>query len=94
MSGTPVMPAAVPTARFDPQLARRKLSGTLFLGACMFSIGILLLTLLVLLVDVFTKGLPYLDTDFLTGRHRGSLRAPGSCRRWSARSRSASSSAD
>lgn len=67
MSGTPVMPAAVPTARFDPQLARRKLSGTLFLGACMFSIGILLLTLLVLLVDVFTKGLPYLDTDFLTG---------------------------
>jgi phosphate transport system permease protein len=56
---------AVP--RFEPQLARRKLAGTVFLGACMAAIGLLLLALVILLVDILTRGLPYLDLDFLTG---------------------------
>jgi phosphate transport system permease protein len=64
---------AVPTSaskagpRFEPQLARRRLGGTIFLGACMAAIGLLLLALVLLLHDVLTKGLPYLDLDFLTG---------------------------
>ena len=56
---------AVP--RFEPRLMRRRLSGTLFLGACLAAIGILLIALLLLLVDVFARGLPWLDGDFLTG---------------------------
>ena len=65
------MSLAAPTAeaapRFDPQLTRRKLAGTVFLGACVAAIGLLLLALLLLLYDVLTRGLPYLDIDFLTG---------------------------
>ena len=53
--------------RFDPQVARRRLSGTIFLGACIAAIGILLIALVALLVDVVTKGVPWLDVDFLTG---------------------------
>jgi len=53
--------------RFDPQVARRRLSGTIFLGACVAAIGILLIALVALLVDVVTKGVPWLDVDFLTG---------------------------
>lgn len=53
--------------RFEPQLARRKLAGTIFLGACMAAIGLLLLALVLLLYDVLTKGLPYVDLDFITG---------------------------
>jgi len=53
-------------ARFDPQVARRKLSGTIFLGACMAAIGVLLIAMVALLVDVMTKGIPWLDLDFLT----------------------------
>jgi phosphate transport system permease protein len=53
--------------RFDPQIARRRLSGTIFLGACIAAIGILLIALVALLVDVVTKGVPWLDLDFLTG---------------------------
>lgn len=53
--------------RFEPHLMRRRLSGTLFLGACLAAIGILLIALLMLLVDVFGRGLPWLDWDFLTG---------------------------
>jgi phosphate transport system permease protein len=64
-------PAPRPTAgtnpRFEPNLARRKLAGTLFLGLAVFAIGIALLVLVLLLVDVFTRGLPYLDWDFITG---------------------------
>ena len=56
-----------PSARFEPQLMRRKLNGTLFYGACLLAIGLTLLALLLLLVDVFTRGLPFLDLDFLTG---------------------------
>jgi phosphate transport system permease protein len=60
-------PAAGAADRFDPQVARRKLTGTIFLGACMAAIGLLLIALGALLVDVVTKGVPWLDVDFLTG---------------------------
>ena len=59
--------AAEAGRRFDPQVARRRLSGTIFLGACIAAIGILLIALVALLVDVVTKGVPWLDVDFLTG---------------------------
>ena len=59
--------AAGTSPRFDPQVARRKLSGTIFLGACMAAIGLLLIALIALLVDVVSKGVPWLDVDFLTG---------------------------
>jgi phosphate transport system permease protein len=52
---------------FDPRVARRKLTGTIFLGACVAAIGILLIALIALLVDVVTKGVPWLDVGFLTG---------------------------
>lgn len=61
-------PAAISTAaRFEPALMRRKLTGTLFYGACLAAIGILLLTLTFLLIDVFSRGLPWLDANFLSG---------------------------
>jgi phosphate transport system permease protein len=53
--------------RFDPRLARRRLTGILFYGACLAAIGLTLLVLLLLLVDVVRRGLPYLDIQFLTG---------------------------
>jgi phosphate transport system permease protein len=59
--------SAPATPRFDPQLTRRKLSGTLFYGACLVAVGITLLALLLLLVDIFGRGTPYLDLGFLTG---------------------------
>jgi phosphate transport system permease protein len=52
--------------RFEPHLARRRLAGTVFLGACMAAIGLLLLALVLLLYEVVTKGLPWLDLDFIT----------------------------
>ena len=67
-------PAAPPTAtpapvvpRFEPALMRRKLTGTIFYGACLASIGVLLLALVFLLIDVFSRGLPWLDLDFVSG---------------------------
>jgi phosphate transport system permease protein len=60
-------PALAANPRFEPNLARRRLAGTLFLGLAVFAIGIALLVLVLLLVDVFTRGLPYLDWDFITG---------------------------
>lgn len=59
--------AAAPTARFDPQLTRRRLAGTLFYGACLLAVALTLLALVLLLVDIFGRGLPYLDPGFLTG---------------------------
>lgn len=53
--------------RFEPALMRRRLTGTLFYGACVAAIGILLIALLLLLVDVFSRGLPWLDLEFLSG---------------------------
>jgi phosphate transport system permease protein len=64
---TPSTPAAGAVPRFNPQVARRKLTGTIFLGACMAAIGLLLIALIALLVDVLTKGVPWLDVGFLTG---------------------------
>jgi phosphate transport system permease protein len=63
MTAATTRPAA---ARFEPRVARRKLSGTIFLGACVAAIGILLIALVALLVDVIIKGVPWLDVDFLT----------------------------
>jgi phosphate transport system permease protein len=66
---TATTPAASPpiATQFDPALARRKLTGTLFYGACLAAIGILLLALIILLADILTRGLPWLDVQFLTG---------------------------
>jgi phosphate transport system permease protein len=60
-------PAADALPRFDPNVARRKLGGTIFLGACIAAIAILLIALIALLVEVVTQGAPWLDVDFLTG---------------------------
>jgi phosphate transport system permease protein len=60
-------PAADARPRFEPQVSRRRLTGTIFLGACMAAIGLLLIALIALLVDVLTKGVPWLDVGFLTG---------------------------
>jgi phosphate transport system permease protein len=65
-AATPASPGAATTPRFEPALMRRKLTGTIFYGACLAAIGILLLALMALLVDVLLKGLPWLDADFLT----------------------------
>lgn len=62
--------AALPAAaapRFEPALMRRKLAGTAFLGLCLAAIFVLLVTLVVLLWDVLSRGLPWLDTGFITG---------------------------
>lgn len=52
---------------FEPALGRRRRSGAVFYGACLVAIGILLIALLMLLVDILSRGLPWLDVDFLTG---------------------------
>lgn len=62
VSSTP-LPAAV----FEPALARRRATGTVFYGMCLAAIGVLLVALLLLLFDVLSRGLPWLDLDFLTG---------------------------
>ena len=64
-SGPATLP--IPEARFEPALMRRKLTGTIFYGACMLAIGIVLLALFLLLFDVLTRGLPWLDAQFVTG---------------------------
>jgi phosphate transport system permease protein len=66
MSAT-TTPAAAPGVRFEPALMRRRLTGTIFYGACMLAVGILLLALCFLLLDVLVRGLPWLDWDFVTG---------------------------
>lgn len=62
-------PSAVPAPeiRFEPALMRRKLTGTVFYGACILAIGIVLLALVMLLFDVLVRGLPWLDPQFVTG---------------------------
>jgi phosphate transport system permease protein len=60
-------PAVRTAPRFEPALMRRKLTGTLFYGACLAAIALLLVTLLVLLVDVALRAAPWLDIQFLTG---------------------------
>jgi phosphate transport system permease protein len=65
------MSAAAPPAaradRWEPAMMRRRLSGTIFYGACLAAIGLLLLTLILLLWDVLSQGVPWLDAGFLTG---------------------------
>ena len=53
--------------RFEPALMRRKLTGTLFYGACLLAITILILALIALLLDVLVVGAPWLNWDFITG---------------------------
>jgi phosphate transport system permease protein len=62
-------PQAVPASpvRFEPALMRRRLTGTIFYGACLAAIGILLLALVLLLIQILSRGLPWLDVAFLTG---------------------------
>ena len=64
---TAATPAAREVSRFEPALMRRRLTGTVFYGACLLAIALLLLTLVALLVDVFIRAAPWLDIDFLTG---------------------------
>ncbi|MEO6208178.1 MAG: phosphate ABC transporter, permease protein PstA, partial [Candidatus Limnocylindrales bacterium] len=67
-SAPTLMPSApVVHDRFEPALMRRRLTGTVFYGACMAAIGILLIALVLLLIDVLTRGLPWLDLEFLSG---------------------------
>ena len=54
-------------ATFEPALDRRRRSGTIFYGACLVAIGVRLIALLMLLFDILSRGIPWLDTDFLTG---------------------------
>jgi phosphate transport system permease protein len=63
---TALTPAAPAASRFEPALMRRKLTGTVFYGACLLAVGLLLLTLLTLLVDVLIRAAPWLDVQFLT----------------------------
>jgi phosphate transport system permease protein len=46
---------------------RRRLAGTLFYGACLAAIALLLVALVALLVDVLVRAAPWLDVQFLTG---------------------------
>jgi phosphate transport system permease protein len=55
------------TPRFEPDRMRRKLTGTLFYGACLAAIAILILALVALLLNVLVSGVPWLSVDFLTG---------------------------
>lgn len=58
--------ASTAPPRFEPGLMRRRLTGTLFYGAALLAIGVLMLTLLLILADMLVKGLPWLDWDFIT----------------------------
>ena len=52
-------PAVVAAAlAFEPDLARRRLSGTIFLGVCLLAIGILLLALCSCSSTCSAKGFP------------------------------------
>jgi phosphate transport system permease protein len=64
MTATTIAPKA---STFEPAVERRRRTGTIFYGACLAAIGILLIALLMLLFDVLSRGLPWLDLDFLTG---------------------------
>lgn len=65
MTATTATPGAQP--RFEPALMRRKLNGTLFYGACLLAIAILILALIALLLNVLIVGAPWLNLDFITG---------------------------
>jgi phosphate transport system permease protein len=65
-AATPTAPATATSPRFEPALMRRKVSGTIFYGAAVGAIGLLLLALVALLVDTFVRAAPWLDVQFLT----------------------------
>jgi phosphate transport system permease protein len=67
MAGPSAAPTAAGVPRFEPELMRRRLTGTLFYGACLAAIAILILTLIALLLNVLVSGVPWLSVDFLTG---------------------------
>ena len=67
MAGATVSPSAPAAPRFEPERMRRKLTGTLFYGACLAAIAILILALIALLLNVLVSGVPWLSVDFLTG---------------------------
>lgn len=67
MATTSATQASPATPRFEPALMRRKRNGTLFYGACLLAIAILIVALLALLFDVLIHGLPWLDSGFVTG---------------------------
>ena len=67
MAGVTAAPNAPAAPRFEPDRMRRKLSGTLFYGACLAAIAILILALIALLLNVLVSGVPWLNVDFLTG---------------------------
>jgi phosphate transport system permease protein len=53
--------------RFEPRLMQRRLRGTIFYGLAILAVVVLILAILILVVDVFLRGLPWLDIGFLTG---------------------------
>lgn len=61
------VPAIGATGHFEPALRRRHLFGTIFYGACLLSVFILLMSLFLILWDVLSQGVPWLDPQFLTG---------------------------
>jgi phosphate transport system permease protein len=67
MAGTTVASSGLAAPRFEPNLMRRKLKGTIFYGICLSAIAILILALIALLLDVLVTGVPWLSVDFLTG---------------------------
>lgn len=52
---------------FEPALVRRRVVGAAFAGVAVAAIGVLLLALALLLYDILSRGLPWLDADFLSG---------------------------
>ena len=67
MAGLTASSNAPAEPRFEPDHMRRKLNGTLFYGACLAAIAILILALIALLLNVLVSGVPWLSMDFLTG---------------------------
>ncbi len=67
MAGQTASTTAPAAPRFEPDHMRRKLNGTLFYGACLAAIAILILALIALLLNVLVSGVPWLSTEFLTG---------------------------
>jgi phosphate transport system permease protein len=67
MTAATSSPGASTRDRFEPALMRRKFTGTIFYGACIGAISVLFIALLMLLYDVLSRGLSWLDPDFIAG---------------------------
>lgn len=57
---------ALYNSRFDPRLARRKTVGGIFYGVFLSAVMVGIIGLVVLLVQTFVEGIPWLDFGFLT----------------------------